>query len=110
MTYLARFKVNLPDDAAIKKDAIDGRSGGFSPSKYQKMIAARGRQEHRILLLWLKAALNAVEAGIIDPALLFLPWLVGRNGKTFGDVALPRLPELLLHDAGRLLIPDKAGQ
>lgn len=81
VTYQAQFRINL------------SRS------------TTQGRQEHRLLLLWLKAALNAVEGGIIPAELLFLPWLVGRDGQTFGEIALPRLPQLLnAPDASTLLL------
>ncbi len=105
LVYLARFAVALPSDDQLKKKALDGRSGRFSPIKLDKMRAARGRWEHRVLLLWLKASLNAVEAGIIDPAALFLPFLVGKNGQTVAETALPRLKELLIASADRLLTP-----
>lgn len=62
-----------------------------------------GRHEHRVLLLWLKAALNAVEAGLVDPASIFLSFLVGRDGRTVADVALPKLPSLIGGPAGLLL-------
>ena len=101
--YLAQFDLRLPDDGQLRKRARHDRTGAFLETKFRNLCDARGRQEHRVLLLWLKAALNAVEAGIIDPALIFLPFLVGRNGATFGAVALPRLPQLLIGNADRLL-------
>jgi len=102
-TYLARFVLQLPDETQLRAVARDGRNGAFSPAKFERLRQGAGRHEHRVLLLWLKAALNAVEAGIIDPAVIFLPFLVGRDGRTFGDVAIARLPEILIHDASRLL-------
>lgn len=101
--YLARFSLEMPTDEMLREDARDGRSRKFSESKYRKLIEGRGRQEHRILLLWIKAALNAVDAGIVNAATLFLPFLVGRTGETFAEVALPRLPKLLRGSATRLL-------
>lgn len=101
--YIARFDVKLPDEATLKKRARHATSGQFLPSKYEDLKARIGRQEHRVLLLWLKAAFNAVEAGIVDPAAIFLPFLVGNDGRTVADVALPRMRELLGGSASRLL-------
>jgi hypothetical protein len=102
-TYLARFEVKLPDDKTLRGRARHATNGDFLPSKYEKLKANAGRQEHRVLLLWLKAAFNAVEAGLVDPATIFLPFLVGADGRTVADVALPRMRELLTGTADRLL-------
>ena len=59
-------------------------------------------------MLWLKAALNAVEAKLVDPAAIFLPFLVGTDGRTFADVALPKLPKLMNGSAGLLLEDQRA--
>lgn len=104
--YLARFAVQLPTDAELQKMAVhpQRRSRGPQPAKLEKLRQARGRVEHRQLLLWLKAALNAVEAGIISAEAIFLPWLVTRSGETVAEVALPRLPAILSsEDPTRLL-------
>lgn len=101
--YLARFNVSMPRDAEVREEALDGRSNKFSENKYQKLLEARGRREHRVLLLWLKAALNAVDAGIVDAATLFLPFLVGNNGDTFAEIAVPKLPQLISNNASALL-------
>lgn len=104
VVYVAQFDIRLPDDEALKKKARHATSLRFLPAKFETLRGARGRSEHRVMFLWIKAALNAVEAGIIDPATIFLPFLVGRDGRTFAEAALPRLPELLqLPSADRLL-------
>jgi hypothetical protein len=61
----------------------------------------------RVLLLWLKAALNAVDSGLIDVETIFLPFLEDRNGKTIAEIALPRLGVLLEGSAARLLEAPK---
>lgn len=101
VTYVARFAIAIPTDAEIQKS-------GLSPSKVEKALRDRGKREHRLLLLWLKAAFNAIEGGIIPAELLFLPWLEGRDGQTVGEKALPRLQQLLVaHSADALLLGDK---
>jgi hypothetical protein len=40
---------------------------------------------------------------------LFLPWLVGKDGRTVAEVARPRLHELLQGSASRLLGDGKGG-
>lgn len=108
--YLARFSIQLPSDDELRREARHGGRGRFLPVKFQKLQAARGRQEHRLLLLWLKAALNAVDAGIIKAETIFLPFLVGRDGQTVAEAALPRLQTLLVDGSEALLgIPATAG-
>ena len=108
--YLARFSIQLPDDKALRAEARHATSSRFLPAKFAKLQAGRGRQEHRLLLLWLKAALNAVEAGIIEAETIFLPFLVGRDGQTVAEAALPRLQTLLVDGSRALLgIPETAG-
>lgn len=108
--YGARFSLKLPDDDVIRKESVHATTRRFLPAKYEKLCNERGRSEHRVLLLWLKAAFNAVAAGIVDAQTLFLPFLVDANGQTFAEVALPRLPEMLSSGAEALLgLPTHAG-
>lgn len=104
--YLARFDIQVPTDADLRKRALDQRSRTFSESKYQKLRESMGREEHRLLALWIKAALNAVQAGIIPAEAIFLPFLQGRDGRTFAEAALPRLPLLLKGGADALLLGE----
>jgi len=103
--YMARFAIKLPGREVLSKYAIDGRSGVVSERKLAALMDARGKQEHRLLLLWLKAALNAVEAEIIPAEALFLPFLEGRDGQTVAEVCIPRMARLLEGNAG-LLLPE----
>jgi hypothetical protein len=103
--YMARFTLNLPTDEDLKKEAVDQRSASrqISEGKLRKLQDGRGRSEHRVLLLWLKAAFNAVEVGIVSAEEIFLPFLEDANGKTFAEIAIPRLPDLLQGSATKLL-------
>ena len=107
LEYLARFSLEMPTEDELREEARDGRSRKFSDARYRKLVEARGRREHRVLVLWIKAALNAVDSGIVSAAALFLPFLVGGNGETVAEVALPRLPRLLEGSAARLLPPPQ---
>lgn len=102
--YLARVSVHLPCDDELRDLARHAQSGAFLQSKFEKLCEARGRSEHRLLLLWLKACFNAIEAGIISAETVFLPFLVGMDGRTVADAALPRLP-MLLADGSNALLP-----
>lgn len=64
--------------------------------KGQAELQFKWRRDETIHLARIKAAMNAVEAGIVEPEAIFLPWLVGSTGETFAEVALPRLSELLI--------------
>ena len=104
--YMARFNVCLPTDDDLIKDAVDGRDRSgktISANKLEKLHQSRGQSEHRVLLLWLKAAFNAVEAGIMTAEELFLPFLEGKDGRTVAEVAIPRMADLLSGNASRLL-------
>lgn len=101
--YVARFELKLPTRRSLQDHAIDARSGRVNENKVAKLLDARGKQEHRVLLLWLKAALNAVQLGLVDPMVLFLPFFEDKFGQTVAEVALPRLPELTAGRAERLL-------
>jgi hypothetical protein len=109
LRYMARFEVKLPGREELAADAVDGRSGRLSENKLRALLADRGRSEHRLLLLWLKAALNAVDAGIVSAEALFLPFLEGADGRTFAEAAAPHLPDLLRGSAERLLPEAKKG-
>ena len=106
MRFMARFTVALEPLEKVKARCIDGRSGRPSESKLADAIERRGRSEHRLLLLWLKAAFNAVDAGLVSPEALFLPFLEGRDGATVAERAIPQLSTLLKGSADRLLLGD----
>ena len=101
--YHARFDLPLPTEEQLRARALNARTRQVSEVKLRNLRERAGRHEHRVLLLWLKAALNAVEAGLVDPAAVFLSFLVGADGRTVADVAIPKLPALMKGGAGLLL-------
>lgn len=108
--YTARFVVDLPTNEILRKRARNAASGKFMESKYQRAKELAGRQEHRVLCLFLKGAFNAIENGLIPAEVIFLPFFVGPDGRTVAEVALPRLPELLASGSETLLgLPSSAG-
>ena len=109
--YTARFVVELPTDEILRKRARNAASGNFMDSKYRKARELAGRQEHRVLCLFLKGAFNAIENGLIAAEVIFLPFFVGPDGRTVAEVALPRLPELLASGSETLLgLPTNASK
>lgn len=103
--FVARFAIQLPTEDELRRAARRAGSWNDAPllGKLEKLRGARGRVEHRQLLLWLKAAFNAVDAGIIRAEQVFLPWLVTRDGRTVAERALPELSALLARSSGLLL-------
>lgn len=61
------------------------------------------RASYRVLLLWLTACFNAVDAGLIDAETIFLPFLVGPDGKTVAETALPRM-KLMISSGARAML------
>ena len=62
------------------------------------------RSAFRILYNWVKGALNAIESGIIDAEDLFMPWIIGPDGRTLGEIAKAELPRLLHENPTQLLL------
>jgi predicted component of type VI protein secretion system len=90
----------VPEDDQLKKDMGKRWPTAKQLEDYREQ---RRRQSYRVLLLWLKAALNAVEAGLVSAAAVFLPWLEDAQGQTVAEVALPHIAELMRGSARRLL-------
>jgi hypothetical protein len=105
VSYHARMNVALPDDEKLKEEAKHKRHGTLLPDKFKRLKASRGWREHRVLSIFLKGAFEAIENGIITPEQLFLPWLVGSDGRTVAEAIGPRLPEILNNSATALLPP-----
>lgn len=58
------------------------------------------RTAHRLLLLKIKADLNAAQAGLAKAEEVFLPWIVDGNGATFAEKMIPLLHHVALPPAG----------
>ena len=101
--FMARFTLHLPTRVELEPEAIDRHTRRISPGKLQALLDGRGRREHRVLALWLKAALNAVDSGLVEAETIFLPFLEDRNGHTVAEIALPKL-DLLLKGSGMRLL------
>jgi hypothetical protein len=107
--FMARFHIELPQEEDLHADAIDGRTKKLNKNKLKKLMAQRGKREHRVLLLFLKGAFEAIEEGIMTPEQLFLPHLVGKDGRTVTEAISRQLPVLLTNGATALLPPGIRG-
>jgi hypothetical protein len=101
VAYKVQFSIGLPLEAEITKHATGAR--GFSDVRYADLMAKRGRREHRVLHLWIKAALEAVEDGIVPFEAIFLPFFLRDDGQTVAEAVLPQLPKLMGAPAARML-------
>lgn len=107
--YLARFTIKVPNDDQLRSEACHGSTGRYLQTKFDNLTEHRGRQEHRALGLLLKAAFVAIEEGILDAETFFLPYLVGSDGRTVAEVALPRLGLLLGEGGASALLALSSG-
>lgn len=98
--YRVRFSIGIPK----RRDKRRGE-WGQPPLLTENEKAQAWRSAHRLLLLKLKADLNAAAAGLAKAEEIFLPWMVGPDGKTVSDVLMPRLRETYSVPA----LPAKAG-
>lgn len=101
--YLARFTVTNPSDDLLKKRAKTAR-GLVSEAKLKRLRALAGRHEHRTLLYFIRSAFAAVQARLVTAEQVFLPFLVGADGRTVAEAALPRIHELLEGRTGAELL------
>ncbi|MBI4022665.1 hypothetical protein HY375_00670 [Candidatus Berkelbacteria bacterium] len=85
--YRVRFTLQVP------KKTIPTKHPPYERPQTAKEQEQAARSVHRLLLLKLKADLNAAQAGLAKVEEIFLPWMVDRRGKTVADLLLPRLKE-----------------
>lgn len=111
MKFMARFIIVLEAEEKIRERSMyrQGSVVKLAQAAYEKALASRGAREHRLLALWLKAAFNAVEAGIVAPEVLFLPFLEDKHGHTVAEIAVPKLDVLLRGAGDALLLGDGKG-
>lgn len=72
-------------------------------ARFAMDVEGGAQPEHRLLLLWLKASFNSIEAGLVSAETIFLPFLVGQDGQTVADVALPKMRTMLTAGALEML-------
>jgi hypothetical protein len=101
VVYVARFRMHLEPETEIRNRCRGTR--GFQDAKFREAMERRGRREHRLLFLWLKAALEVVEEGIITPEALFMPFFVCKDGRTVYEASVENMPKLISQPAHRLL-------
>ena len=99
--YRAQFSITLETEAKIRLRCTGAR--GLAEGRFRDAMNRRGRREHRVLYLWLKAALEAVTEGIIPFEAIFLPFFVREDGRTVHEVALPFLPKMMAGSIARML-------
>lgn len=97
--YRVRFTIAIPKT----KPPRDRWSRPSLLSENEK--AQAWRSAHRLLLLKLKADLNAAQSGLAKAEEIFLPWMVDRNGRTIAEIIVPQLRENYSLPA----LPPKAG-
>lgn len=104
--YAAKMVVKIPDEKSIRArpEVLNERTGKPSDIRVAKALEAAGRSELRILLLWLKAAFNAVEMGLTTAEIIFLPFFMMPDDQTVGDVIVPKLPALMAGAPGLKLL------
>lgn len=80
--YRIRFTIKIP--------TTDPRTNRTLNAERQAQAA---RSAYRLLLLKLKADLNATRAGLAKAEEIFMPWMVDLSGKTIAEVLIPQLRE-----------------
>lgn len=105
--YAAKLMVRIAGEDVIRRrdSVLDKRTGRVNENKLRHELERAGRSEMRILLLWLKAAFNAVEAGLMKAEELFLPFFVTKDDVTVAETIIPNLPALMSGGALKLLAP-----
>jgi hypothetical protein len=101
VAYRVQFAVDLPKDSELEKAATSSR--GVAEGKLAQLRERRGRREHRVLYLWIKAALEAVTEGIVPFEAIFMPFFVRDDGATIYEAAAPTMHKLLAVPVSRML-------
>lgn len=101
VAYRVQFAVTLPTDDELEKAATGSR--GIAEAKLQTLKDRRGRRDHRLLYLWIKAALEAVTEGIVPFEAIFMPFFLRDDGATIYEAAEPSMHKLLGMPASKML-------
>jgi hypothetical protein len=99
-----RFDLPLPDINA-KQFQRDGRGTPLSPVKRHERWEQACREKWRALALCIKAKLEAVESHIESFEDAFLAHIILDDGRTVGEVTIPRLAQIYAGENVPLLPP-----
>lgn len=97
------------DYSKIERDSIDGRTGRPSERKKEKILAGWASEVHRLLLLFLKGSLYAIQGGIIKPEQVFMAMLEDETGQTIGEIMASKLKNLP-HMSAVKFLPEGRGE
>lgn len=103
--FVARFVLQMPTDDELYELAVDRRtsSNKASEKKFRRLAAERGKREHRLLHMWLKDSMEAIEQGIITADQLFFAWIEDGQGVTLYERIEPVLGQLPSKDLPKAL-------
>lgn len=100
-------KLSARFDLVLDVEDLEDRSrttyGELSDSRLEKNRKQWERTSHRLLFIWLKAALNAVDAGLIEATQVFMPFLEDASGRTLGEIVGANILQLPGINAQKLL-------
>jgi hypothetical protein len=94
--FVARFMLQMETDEELYESAVDKRSSNkrVSEKKFKRLQQERGKREHRLLHMWLKDSMEAIEQGIISADQLFFAWIEDGQGVTLYERIEPVLGQL----------------
>lgn len=95
-----RLTVRLPTALEVRRKS----SRSMSAKVIEAAIAQEERALYRRVLLYVKAQLNAIQSGLLDPLDAFLGLIERDDGRTYGEIA--RASGSALADHGTRLLPD----
>ncbi len=103
-----RMTVPLPDSVEDKHwYASEASTRRRTPAQARAAMEQERRSRWRALLLVIKAKLEAIESGIETFDVAFMPYIVGPDGQTIGEVLAPRIESIAAGaPVGSLLIGD----
>ncbi len=77
----------LPVRVTVPKPEARPYAGSGPKIDREFQIEAEKRRQWRVLILWLKGNLEAIENGLLSPYRGFMPYLQLKDGRTFAEAA-----------------------
>ena len=81
----ARFRLATDEDD-LRERSRHGRTGQVLETKLERNRANWGRESLRLLYMFLKTSLHAVDEGVITAEQLFMPWFEDNEGRVLSEV------------------------